>query len=140
MLVNDAYLYLLKQKNVDPSERSKVLAAGATFIRRLLVDYARQRKAKKRGGERGRGLALTVSVADSAKGMDLVELNDALESLAKNSARAARTVELKFFGGMTSEEIADELGVSPRTVKNEWRFAKAWLYRALGGIPQEPDA
>ena len=130
MLVNDAYLKLLKQKNVDPGDRSQVMAAGATIIRRLLVDYARGRKAKKRGGS-GRAIPLHVSVAVSANSLDILELNDALEQLAAKSQRAAQVVELKFFGGLSGDEIAEQLGVSIRTVNNDWKFAKAWLYRAL---------
>ena len=132
LLVNDAYLRLLEQRNVDPGDRSQVMAAGATIIRRLLVDYARKRKAKKRGGAAGRGNSLNVSVADSAKDMDILELNDALDALGGENPRAARVVEAKFFGGLTAEEIAEQLAVSLRTVNNDWRFAKAWLYRKLG--------
>ncbi len=74
LLVNDAYLYLLKQRHIDPAERSQVIAAGANFIRRLLVDYARRRQAKKRGGKVGRGIPLHISVADDANTLDVVEL------------------------------------------------------------------
>lgn len=132
LLVNDAYLKLLEQKNIDPADRSQVMAAGATIVRRLLVDYARTRKAQKRGGPDGRGIPLNVSVADSAKHLDVLELDDALESLAADNSRAARVVEMKFFGGLTVEEIAEQLGISVGTVTNDWRYAKAWLYRALG--------
>ena len=132
LLVNDAYLKLLEQKNIDPADRSQVMAAGATIVRRLLVDYARTRKAQKRGGPDGRGIPLNVSVADSAKHLDVLDLNDALESLSADSPRAAQVVEMKFFGGLTVEEIAEQLGTSVGTVSNDWRYAKAWLYRALG--------
>lgn len=132
LLVNDAYMRLLEQRNVDLADRSQVMAAGATIIRRLLVDYARARKAQRRGGVDGRGVPLHVSVADSANDLDVVELNDALEALAKQNVRAAQVVELRFFGGLSGEEIAQQLGISLRTVNNDWRFAKAWLYRTLG--------
>ncbi|QDV69809.1 RNA polymerase sigma factor [Rosistilla carotiformis] len=132
LLVNDAFLRLQDQRNVDPGDRSMMLAAGATIIRRLLVDYARQRKRQKRGGKDGRGIPLHVSVADNAKGLDVLILNDALEALAKELPRAARIVELKFFGGLKGEEIAEQLNISLRTVNNDWKFAKAWLYRELG--------
>ncbi|MDF1843524.1 MAG: ECF-type sigma factor [Rubripirellula sp.] len=132
LLVNDAYLRLLDQRNVTFDDRSAVLAVGANIIRRILVDYARKRKRLKRGGNEGRGNPLHLSVSDNANQMDVLELNDAIEVFAQDRPRAARIVELKFFGGMTSEEIADEIGVSVRTVKNDWRFAKAWLYRELG--------
>lgn len=132
LLVNDAYVRLLEQKNVDPADRSLVIAAGATIIRRLLVDYARRRKAKKRGGAGGRGIPLHISVSNDANPLDILHLNDALEALGKKSARAAQVVELKFFGGLSGEEAARQLGVSLRTVNSDWRFAKAWLYRELG--------
>ena len=132
LLVNDAYLRLLEQRNISPDDRSAVMAAGATIIRRLLVDYARKRKSQKRGGEKGRGNRLHASIADDASQIDVLELNDALEVLGEHRPRAARVVELKFFGGQTSEEIGDQIGVSLRTVKSDWRFAKAWLYRELG--------
>ncbi len=131
LLVNDAYLKLVDQKNVDPADRSQVMAAGGTIIRRLLVDYARTRKAQKRGGPDGRGIGLHISVADSARQLDVLELNDALEALGAENPRAAQVVELKFFGGLSGEEIAEQLDVSLRTVNNDWRFAKAWLYRTL---------
>lgn len=140
LLVNDAYLRLRDQQNIDPADRSQMLAAGATIIRRLLVDYARQRKRLKRGGKEGRGIPLHISVADDANQLDILELNDALESLASELPRAARIVELKFFGGLTGEEIAEQLDISLRTVNNDWKYAKAWLYRALGpGTESEAD-
>lgn len=132
LLVNDAYLRLLEQRNVNPADRSQVMAAGANIIRRLLVDYARKRKAQKRGGLEGRGIPLHISVADDASLIDILELNDSLDLLGKENERAAQVVELKFFGGLSGEEIAGQLGVSLRSVNNDWRFAKAWLYRALG--------
>lgn len=131
LLVNDAWLKLAKQENLAGRDRGEVLAAGATIIRRLLIDYARRRRSAKRGGEGGRGESLQISVADSDNQLDLLELNDALDSLERESSRAAKVVELKFFGGLTVEEIAVQLQVSIRTVKNDWRFAKAWLYRIL---------
>lgn len=141
LLVNDAYLRLLEQKNVDLANRSQVMAAGATIIRRLLVDHARKRKAQKRGGAAGRGNPLHMSIADDANHLDVLELNDALDTLAEQSARAAQVVELKFFGGLSGEEIAQELEVSLRTVNNDWRFAKAWLYATLSPhSPSDPSS
>ena len=140
LLVNDAYLRLQEQQNLNPADRSQMLAAGATIIRRLLVDYARSRKRLKRGGDDGRGIPLHISVADNAKGLDVLELNDALEALAEAMPRAARIVELRFFGGLTSDEAAEQLGVSLRTVNNDWKFAKAWLYRELGPITESEEA
>ncbi|MCA9022468.1 MAG: sigma-70 family RNA polymerase sigma factor [Planctomycetaceae bacterium] len=140
LLVNDAYMRLQDQNNLDPADRSQMLAAGATIIRRLLVDYARERKRLKRGGKAGRGIPLHISVADDARELDILELNDALEALAKEFPRAAGIVELKFFGGLTGEEIAEQLDISLRTVNNDWKFAKAWLYRALGPGTESDDA
>ncbi|MCA9036005.1 MAG: transcriptional regulator [Planctomycetaceae bacterium] len=133
IIANDAYLKLLQQRNLDPSNSSQLRAAGAVIIRRLLVDYARSRKAEKRGGKDGRGIPLHVSVPDSARPIDVLELNEALAVLGQENARAATVVELKFFGGLSAEEIAESLEVSIRTVNNDWRFAKAWLYRELSG-------
>ncbi|MEQ8788437.1 MAG: ECF-type sigma factor [Pirellulaceae bacterium] len=140
LLVHDAYLRLQEQRNLNSADRSLVLAAGATIIRRLLIDYARRRRRQKRGGPGGRGIPLHVSVPDDAKGLDVLELNDALEALAKELPRAARIVELKFFGGLTGEEIAQQLGISLRTVNNDWKFAKAWLYRELGPSAENQSA
>jgi RNA polymerase sigma factor (TIGR02999 family) len=134
LLVNEAYLYLLKQRNIRAEDSVQVKAVGATFIRRFLVDRARRRNAKKRGGLAGRGMPLHISVADSANTLDLVDLNDALEALAREDSRAAQVVELRFFGGLTGNEIADELGISLRTVNTDWQFAKAWLYRVMGDL------
>jgi RNA polymerase sigma factor (TIGR02999 family) len=131
MLVNDAFMRLLDQQNVDRKDRTQVLAVGATIIRRLLVDYARTRKAQKRGGGKGRGVPLDNSMSNSTNKIDILELNDALESLSQQSPRAADVVELKFFGGLTGKEISDQLDISLATVNNDWRFAKAWLRRAL---------
>ena len=131
LLVNDAYIKLLEQQNVDVADQSQVMAVGATIIRRLLVDYARARKSQKRGGAAGRGQPLHISVADSANQIDVLELNDVLDVLGTENARAARVVELRFFGGLTGDEIAAQLGISLRTVNNDWRFAKAWLYHEL---------
>ncbi len=139
LLVNDAYLRLRDQQNLDPANRSMMLAAGATIIRRLLVDYARGRKRLKRGGNDGRGIPLHISIADGANGLDVIELSDAMDALATQMPRAARIVELKFFGGLTGDEIAEQLDVSLRTVNNDWKFAKAWLYRELGPEAESKD-
>lgn len=131
LIVNDAYLRLLEQKNVDPTDRSQMMAAGATIIRRLLVDYARKRRAEKRGGVNGRGIQLQVAMPDEANALDVLELSDALNLFAEHHSRAAKVVELRFFGGLTNDEVASQLDVTSRTVSNDWRFAKAWLYQHL---------
>lgn len=120
LIVNDV---LLDQRNIDPQDRSQVLAAGAVIIRRLLVDYARKRKAQRRGGADGRGIPLRLPVPDSAKLIDVLELHDALELLGKENPRAAQVVELKFFGGMSSEEngAASRRVTSNREIRLEMR-------------------
>lgn len=139
LLVNDAYLKLADQQNLDSNDRSQVLAAGGNIIRRLLVDYARKRKANKRGGPGGRGIPLHISIAVDASEIDILELDEAINVLAKQNSRASQVVELKFFGGLSGEEISKELDVSLRTVNNDWRFAKAWLYRQLSGFDENKD-
>ena len=135
LLVNDAYLRLRDQRNIALNDRSRVLAAGAKVIRRLLVDYARKRKAKRRGGTDGRGRPLDISLAGTPSQVDILDLHDALKTLASESPRAAEVVELRFFGGLTREEIAERMNVSIGTVNNDWRYAKAWLYEALESCP-----
>lgn len=140
LLVNDAYLRLQNQRNVQFSDRSQVMAAGATIIRRLLVDYARRRKAEKRGGAEKCRVTLPEAGPNSASQLDLIDLNDALDNLAGEHSRAARVVEMRFFGGLTMEEIGAELNVSSRTITNDWLFAKTWLYRVLGSHDSSTDA
>lgn len=132
LLANDAYLRLVDQNNIEATDRTLVLAAGAKIIRRLLVDYARKRKSQKRGGPEGRGGALLIDVDSKEKGLDVIEVHEALDALSHENERAARVVELKYFGGLTGDEMAETLGVSRQTVNGDWLFAKAWLYRELG--------
>lgn len=132
ILVHDAYLRLQQQRNLKGTKRHEVLAAGATIIRRMLVDHARKRKAKKRGGTDGRGVPLNIEVTQQKNPFGIVELHEALKKLEQEHERCAKVVELRFFGGLKWHEIEAELGVSAGTVANDWKFAKAWLYRALG--------
>ena len=132
-LVHEAFLRLSKQRKLEEKSRTSMLAAGAKLMRRVLVDHARRRNAVKRGGGLQRLLLeddvqLTVSPNDP---VDIVMMDDLIESLGKASDRAARLVELRFFGGLTNAEVAETLGVSPRTVDNDWRFARAWIRREL---------
>lgn len=132
-LVNEAYLILSRQHNVDIGDRPRFLAAASTTIRRILVDHARRRRAEKRGGLAGQKMPLHVSLAGYSNNVDILSVHEALNALSEHSERAARAVELRFFGGMTGEEIAAMLGVSLRTVNNDWKFSKAWLYRRMAG-------
>ncbi len=133
-LVHEAYLRLIGQRCVDWRDRGHFLALAATMMRRVLVDRARARRAEKRGG----GEAAITLTDVAAAGLDAVEVLDvdrALERLASSYPRPARVVELRFFGGLDLEEIAAVVGVTDRTVKRDWAFARAWLARELGGQP-----
>ena len=129
-LVNEAYLRLIDARRVNWQNRTHFLAMSARLMRRVLVDYARTKGADKRGGDM---VKVTLSEADRADdiGEDVVALNDALEALEKIDARKGRIVEFRFFAGLTVEETAAVLDVSPQTVAREWTFAKAWLRREL---------
>ena len=133
-LVHEAYLKLLPQR-VSWQSRSHFLGVAAQQMRRILVDYARQHKAAKRDGSETLRLDEALVMAHQQPGQ-LVALNEALEQLAREHARQAQVVELRFFGGRTEDEIAQTLGVSVETVKRDWKFAKAWLNLALR--PGEP--
>ncbi|QDT32305.1 ECF-type sigma factor [Thalassoglobus polymorphus] len=137
LLVNDAVMRLLEQRNVDIADRCQAMAAGANIIRRLLVDYARRRKAQKRGGSEQRNRGVSPAIIAGTARIDIVELEDALESLARENPRLVEVVEQKVFGGMTGEEIAEYLKVSLTTVNSDWRYAKAWLARELRSTESE---
>ena len=129
-LVHETYLRLVDQK-VGWRNRAHFYGIAAQLMRRILVDRARRQRAAKRGGR------VTIRVADLAalpirEEVDLAELDDALNGLAAVDARQSRIVELRFFGGLTIEDTAEVLGLSPATVKREWRIARAWLYHEMG--------
>lgn len=132
-LVHEAYLRLINQRRVDWRNRAQFLGVAAGMMRRILVNYARDRGAAKRSAG-GQQVSLSLVEAPSgAPDVDLVALEDALERLAALDARQAKVVELRFFGGLTMEEIAEVLEVSLSSVEREWRFARVWLYDALEG-------
>jgi len=135
-LVHEAYLKLVDQRSVLWQGRSHFFGIAAQAMRRILVDHARRRTASRRGGGR-RDTLLDDYPAPEENPLDLISLDVALEQLMRVDARQARTVELRFFGGLSVEETARVLGVSQVTVKRDWRHAKAWLYRAMEGQP--PD-
>jgi RNA polymerase sigma-70 factor (ECF subfamily) len=133
-LVNEAVLKLLRADALAPCEdRRHVVAAAARAMREVLVDHARRRAADKRGGGRPPVPLDTVLAWYEERTGDLLALNDALDALARQDDRLAAVVTLRFFGGMTVPEVAESLGVSVSTVEGEWRLARAWLRRALGG-------
>jgi RNA polymerase sigma factor (TIGR02999 family) len=129
-LVNEAYLCLAKQDGVRWRNRAHFLAIAANTMRRVLVDHARERGALKRGGDQRR-VTLHSSIALGDRNVDILALDEALRKLSAFDPAGARTVELRFFGGLTVEETADAMEVSPATVKRIWTAAKAWLYREL---------
>ncbi|MGZ6971824.1 MAG: sigma-70 family RNA polymerase sigma factor [Thermoanaerobaculia bacterium] len=132
-LVNETYLKLVDQTRVTWKNRAHFIGVAAQLMRRILVDHARERAAKKRGRADLR-LTLTPGVAaPEERSVDLVALDLALEKLAALEPRQARVVEMRFFGGLTSEETAEALDVSPATIKRDWIAAKAYLFRELKG-------
>lgn len=131
-LINEAYLRLIDVRQVSWQNRSHFFAVSAQLMRRILVDYARSRHYLKRGGG-ARNVTLDEALmASPERGQDLVALDDALKALAVTDARKASVVELRFFGGLSVEETAEVLKVSPDTVMRDWKLAKAWLAREMG--------
>lgn len=128
-LVHEAYMKLIDQKNVRWQNRAHFFGIAAQVMRRILMDYARQHKAQKRGGE-GENLPLEdeILIVSKEKSHELLALDEALDNLAKIDEMKAKIVELRYFGGLSVEETAEVLGVSEITVKRHWRMAKAWLY------------
>ena len=130
-LVNEAYLRLIGTRHVNWQNRAHFLAMAARVMRRILVDFARSKQYQKRGGGAVR-VTLVDDIALSAEpGRDLVALDEALKALAKVDERKSRVIEMRFFGGLTVEETAESLRVSPETVMRDWKLAKAWLLRQL---------
>ena len=130
-LLNEAYLRLIDQRNVHWQNRAHFFSIASRLMRRILVDHARAHQYAKRGGG-----AVQVSLDEAAfvtqeRASELVALDEALTSLAAIDPRKCQVVELRFFGGMSVEETATALGVSPITVKRDWSTAKAWLHRAM---------
>lgn len=131
-LINEAYLKLVGLNRIDWQSRNHFYAIASTAMRRILVDHAREKKRRKRGGD-AYDLALdeAFGVASREKPIDVVELDEALERLARLDKRQAQVVELRYFAGMTNDETAEILGVSNATVRLDWTMAKAWLRREL---------
>lgn len=129
-LVNEAFLKLIDQRNVNWQNRAHFFGIAAQTMRRILVDYARSRRTAKRGGGRYE-LSLDESIVSAERTEELVTLDEALQELAKIDLRKSQVVELKFFAGLSIEEAAEALGVSPGTVMRDWTLAKAWLRREI---------
>ena len=130
-LVNEAYFRLVDQKHVHWQNRAHFFAISAQLMRRILIDHARSHQFVKRGGGAHKVSLDEVAVVAQEQAADLLALDDALRSLAAIDERKGRIVELRFFGGLSTEETAEALKISPRTVMREWSMAKAWLYRAI---------
>jgi RNA polymerase sigma factor (TIGR02999 family) len=132
-LINEAYLRLLDWDTVEWRDRAHFLAVAAKMMRRILVNRAMARRTQKRGGS---AIMVTLSEADgvAARTDDLVALDEALVALAQLDERKSRLVELRYFGGLTSTEAAEVLGISPRTADREWDLARAWLFRVAQKI------
>jgi RNA polymerase sigma-70 factor, ECF subfamily len=130
-LVHEAYLRLTQLQTIDWQSRSHFFAIAAQVMRRVLIDHARAHQAAKRGGPRESVSFDDALVMCDQRSQQLLALDAALDQLAKHDPRQSRIVELRFFGGLTEEEIGDLLGISPRTVKRDWRVAKAWLFQEI---------
>jgi RNA polymerase sigma-70 factor (ECF subfamily) len=130
-LVNEAFVRLVDSDKVNWQDRSHFFAISAQLMRRVLVDAARRKLSAKRGGER-----VQVTLADDVKSteadqVDVVAIDEALQRLAALNQRQCQIVELRYFGGLTEDEIAETLNISSRTVRRDWNLARAWLYREL---------
>jgi len=131
-LVNEAYVRLIDWKNVRWQNRAHFFAVSAQLMRRILVDFARDRQNLKRGGDVLK-VSLTAAAAfPTERGADLVALDEALKMLAEVDLRKSQVVEMRFFGGLSIKEVAEVLNVSEETVMRDWRLAKVWLLRELG--------
>ena len=133
VLVNEAYLRLCAQKGIDFQSRTHFFGIAARIMRQILVDYAREYQAEKRGGAVERIYVEDIDGFTKERALDLVQLDQALGALDKFDSRKCRIVEMRYFGGLTIEETAQVLDVSPATLKREWAIAKAWLFRNIYG-------
>lgn len=133
-LVHEAFIRLIDQNNADFEDRTHFFAVAATAMRHILTDHARRTSAQKRGGEWNKVNLSDVSPPTGESEIDVAALDETLSTLAELDPRQARVVELRFFGGLTMEEIARVLGVSKATVELDWRAARAWLGTQLRGL------
>jgi RNA polymerase sigma factor (TIGR02999 family) len=130
-LVNEAYLKLSQQRSVSWQNRAHFLAIAARVMRRILVDHARARGRDKRGGDQRRVPLEDVRLCSDEQAETLIGLDTALQRLALEHPRQSQVVEMRFFGGLQVDEIAEALQISPKTVKRDWSVARAWLYREI---------
>jgi RNA polymerase sigma factor (TIGR02999 family) len=130
-LVNEAYLRLVEQKDVEWQSRAHFFAVSAQVMRHILVDYARQHASAKRGGEFQKVELDGEAIVSRERAAELVALDEALHALHELYPRRSKVVELRYFGGLNNKEASEILKVSEATIERDWRFAKAWLYREL---------
>ncbi|MCP3905039.1 MAG: sigma-70 family RNA polymerase sigma factor [Planctomycetes bacterium] len=138
-VVHDAYLRLINEKQVEWKDRKHFFAIAARAIRQILINSAKAHRAEKRGGGGGRVTLHDDRVPLADQALDVLALDEALNALAERSERQARIVELRFFGGLSVEETADLMEVSPRTVEGDWAFARAWLRSTLSKASAAAD-
>jgi len=131
-LVNEVYVRLVDLTGIRWQDRAHFFAVAASMMRRILLDAARARLAGKRGGGDLR-ITLHEDLVASSEASDLIAIDDAMEALSKIDARKARVVEMRFFGGLSVDEMAQVLKISPQSVKRDWKLARAWLLKELGG-------
>ena len=134
-LVNEAYVRLVDQRNLHWKNRAHFFSIASRLMRRILVDLARAHHGAKRGGGAPQVSLDEAAIVSQERAAELVALDEALTRLAEMDERKSKVVELRFFGGMSVEETAEALGVSPITIKRDWSTAKAWLYRELANEP-----
>ena len=130
-LINEAYVRMVDQKNVNWANRSHFFAISAQIMRRILIDHARRHAYAKRGGGAQQVSLEEVAALVPEQGRELMRLDEALKSLAERDPRRSQVVELRYFGGLNNEEIAGVLQVSENTVTRDWNMARAWLYQQL---------
>jgi RNA polymerase sigma-70 factor (ECF subfamily) len=139
-LVHEAYLQLVDQTRVDWKNRAHFFGVAAQLMRRILVEHARSHHAQKRGGDASKLALEEVINYFPQKEMTLVSLDDALHELERMDPRQSRIVELRFFGGLTTEEVSEVMGISTATIEREWRAARAWLHSQLSDLKKSPNA
>lgn len=130
-LINEAYMKLIEQKDVNWQNRSHFFGIAAKLMRRILLNYARDRATQKRGGGMMTVSLNDISILSPEKSAELIALDDALERLEKFDKNKSRIVEMRYFGGLTIEETAEVLGIAPQTVSLHWRLARAWLKKEI---------
>lgn len=137
-LVHEAYVRLVDQSEINWQSRAHFFSVAAKVMRRILVDHARRHRAEKRGGDQAKIEFHEELLEPSIRRLDLIALDDAMNDLAKLNAKHCQIVEMRFFGGLTNEEIAEVMESSPRTIQREWRTARAWLRDAV--FPEKEHA